>query len=288
MTSESEGDEKLQPPPRSLGRWRLREEGGALFGADSVGERRAEIFRRAFGVDRVAEREAMIGTWRKRTAVSHAAIRAVLDGGPWEDDAFVALEEIAGPTETREAFLSRVPDLSARLRVVSELLGAASVLLHEGLRLPDPAQNFCIDGYGQPKLAGLEDASASNSSASNSSTSNASTSNPSTSNASTSNASTSNASASNGLDPRILELAASIDPNEARAARIRGASPADIEGLARELANVGKVAPSSFASDAARGERALSQSSRGRQMQIALFILAIALLVGVTLAIASR
>jgi hypothetical protein len=283
MTSESEGDEKLQPTPRSLGRWRLREEGGALFGADSVGERRAEIFRRAFGVDRVAEREAMIGTWRKRTAVSHAAIRAVLDGGPWEDDAFVALEEIAGPTETREAFLSRDPDLSARLRVVSELLGAASVLLHEGLRLPDPAQNFCIDGYGQPKLAGLEDASASNSSASNSSTSNAST-----SNSSTSNSSTSNASASNGLDPRILELAASIDPNEARAARIRGASPADIEGLARELANVGKVAPSSFASDAARGERALSQSSRGRQMQIALFILAIALLVGVALAIASR
>lgn len=273
MTSESEGDEKLQPPPRSLGRWRLREEGGALFGADSVGERRAEIFRRAFGVDRVAEREAMIATWRKRTAVSHAAIRAVLDGGPWEDDAFVALEEIAGPTETREAFLSRDPDLSARLRVVSELLGAASVLLHEGLRLPDPAQNFCIDGYGQPKLAGLEDASASNAS---------------TSNASTSNASASNASASNGLDPRILELAASIDPNEARAARIRGASPADIEGLARELANVGKVAPSSFASDAARGERALSQSSRGRQMQIALFILAIALLVGVALAIASR
>jgi hypothetical protein len=258
MTSESEGDQKLQPTPRSLGRWRLREEGGALFGADSVGERRAELFRRAFGVDRVAEREAMIATWRKRTAVSHAAIRAVLDGGPWEDDAFVALEEIAGPTETREAFLSRDPDLSARLRVVSELLGAASLLLHEGLRLPDPTAGFCIDGYGQPKLAGLEDASAAT------------------------------ASASNDLDPRILELAASIDPNEARAARIRGASAADIEGLARELANVGKVAPSSFASDAARGERALSQSSRGRQMQIALFVLAIALLVGVALAIASR
>ncbi len=264
MTSESEGDEKLRPTPRSLGRWRLREEGGALFGADSVGERRAEIIRRPFGVGEVAEREAMIATWRKRTAVSHAAIRAVLDGGPWEDDAFVALEEIAGPTETLEAFLLRDPELSARLRVVSELLGAASLLLHEGLRLPDPAQNFCVDGYGQPKLAGLEDASASNASASNASV------------------------APDGLDARILELAASIDPNVARAARIRGASPADIEGLARELANVGKVAPSSFASDAARGERALSQASRGRQMQIALFILAIALLVGVALAIASR
>lgn len=257
MTSEpitSDGGESKAQTPRRLGRWRLREEGGALLATDSVGERRAEIVRRAFGTSRVAEREAMIGTWRKRTSVSHAAIRAVLDGGAWEDDAFVALEELAGPTETVEAFLARDVDLSARLRVVSELLGAASLLAHEGLRLPDPALDLSIDGYGQPKLAGLEDATASK----------------------------------DGLDARILELAASIDPNVARAARVRGASAADLEGLARELANEGKVEPSSFASDAARGERALSQSSRGRQMQIALLILAVALLVGVALAIASR
>lgn len=247
--ADDRGAEK--PLPRSLGRWRLREEDGALVASDTVGERRAEIVRLPFGGD-AAAREARIASLRARTSIAHAAVRSVLDAGPWEDDAFVALEALAGPTETIEAFLARDPDVPSRLRVVSELLGAASVLAHAKQTLK--AVEVRVDAYGQPKLLGLEDAS----------------------------------EGDGELDARTLALAASIDPDAQRAARVRSATRADLEPLARELGRDGKVVATSFASDAARGEAALDGPARSRQMQIAMVVIAVALLVIVVVAIASR
>jgi len=228
------------PPPNTLGRWKVREVDGVLQGTDSVGERRAEIVRRTF--DDAGAREAAIATWRARTSISHPALRAVLDAGAWQDDAFLALEAIESPTSSIEQFTTSQPDAAARLRVVSELLGAASTLAHGKLRLA--SIEAVIDGYGQPKLLGLEDAMPDE----------------------------------GALDTRILELAASFDEDTTRADRIRGADAAALEDLGRELARDGKVTPTSFASDAARGEAALAPAARGRQMQIAMVVIGVSLL----------
>jgi hypothetical protein len=229
------------PPPSTLGRWKVREVDGVLLGTDSVGERRAEIVRRPFGD--AAARDAAIATWRALTSVSHPALRAVLDAGAWQDDAFLALEAIEKPTSSVEQFTAAQPDQAARLRVVSELLGAASTLAHAKLRVTNI--DAVIDGYGQPKLLGLEDAS----------------------------------EGDGGLDTRITALAASIDDDIARSGRIRGADGAALEDLGRELARAGKVTATSFASDAARGEAALGPAARGRQMQIAMAVIAVSLAV---------
>lgn len=232
---------KSTPPPSTLGRWKVREVDGGLEGTDSVGERRAEIVRRTF--DDAAARDAAIASWRARTSIAHPALRAVLDAGPWRDDAFLALEALEAPTSSIAQFTESQPDAAARLRVVSELLGAASTLAHAKLKLE--SVECVVDGYGQPKLSGLPDASPSD----------------------------------GALDPRILELAASLDDDAARAARIRSADPDALEDLGRELARDGKVVPTSFASDAAKGEAALGPAARGRQMQIALVVITLSLLV---------
>ena len=135
--------------------------------------------------------------------------------------------------------------------MVSELLGAASTLAHARLRLA--SIDAVIDGYGQPKLLGLEDASPDE----------------------------------GGLDTQILELAASIDDDAARADRIRAADASALEALGRELSRDGKVTPTSFASDAARGEAALAPAARGRQMQLAMVVIALSLLVVAVVAFAA-
>lgn len=236
--------------PRMLGRWRVKREDGVIAATDTVGERRGEVSKLTFGQD-AAGRDAAIARLRARVPLSHAALRAVLDAGPWGlEDAFVALEAL-GPTEPLEAFVERA-DAPARVRVVSELLGAASVLARASLKLKDVV--VVVDAYGQPKLLGLEDA----------------------------------IEGDGELDARVLDVAASVDPDAARALRIRAARAADLEALGQELARAGKVVATSFASDAARGEAALDAPARSRQMQIALVVIALALSVIVAVAIAAR
>lgn len=251
--AESPVTEERKPAPRSFGRWRTKDADGVLTATDTVGERRAEMAVRAVGTE--AERDAAVTMWRERSVVSHPAIRAVLDAGAAQAEgegaeSYVALEQIEPPSQTLDAWLAGSPDRTARARVASELLGAASVLTHHHLRLPDA--KAVVDGYGQPKLLGLEDATA----------------------------------GASQLDERILKLAARVLPEHA--SRMENATTADVEAVARDIAKDAKGPPTSFAGDAARGEEALSGVARSRQMQIAGIVIAIALAVIVVLALLAR
>jgi hypothetical protein len=108
------------------------------------------------------------------------------------------------------------------------------------------------DGYGQPKVLGLEDATG----------------------------------GAAHLDARLLKLAGEVLPEHA--ARIEGATEKDVEEIARVVAAEARGTPTSFAGDAARGEQALSGAARSRQMQIAGVVIAIALAVIVVLALLAR
>lgn len=237
-------DERLPELPRKLGRYRVREwieDGVRVRATDTIGERSAELVRVPFGVERAAEREAAIARWRGHTAVSHPALRAVLDGGPWEDDAFVAEEELAEPTSELTPWLGSA-DRAAKARVAAELLGAASTLAEKKLRLTTIA--VVVDAYGEPKLAGLRAAE----------------------------------DGDGTLDGRILELAASVLEGEL-AAQARSVTAETLPALLAALAKEAGGPTTSFAADVARGEDAMSAAGRTRQMSVALVLIGAALAV---------
>jgi hypothetical protein len=246
-------DERLPELPRKLGRYRVRAwiDGGLRVRAtDTIGERAAELERVPFGIARTAEREAAIARWRIHGAVSHPAIRALLDAGPWEDDAFVAEEELSGPVSEFATWRAAADD-RAKARCAAELLGAASVLAAHRLRLPEIEVR--VDGYGQPKLEGLRRAE----------------------------------DADGALDARILALASEALDGELAAA-VRSADPETLPGLLAALAKRTGGPLTSFAADVAMGEAALGRAARSRQMSVALALIGLAFAIVVAAAYLAR
>jgi hypothetical protein len=247
-------DDRLPELPRKLGRYRVQgwieEQPGVARGKDTVGERGAALRRVAYGVERAEAREAAIARWRSHATVTHPAIVAVLDAGPWEDDAFVAEEELAQPARPLAEWM-RDPDVPSRFRVAAELCGVASTLAQKKLRLL--SLDAVVDGYGQPKLLGL-------------------------------------AAAEDGdgaLDGRILELAASVLPEDRRE-RVRTATPTTLPALLAELSEEAEVPMTPFAADVARGEEEMSTAARSQQMTVALIVIGLSLAVVVVVAWLSR
>lgn len=244
--------EKEPVLPARLGRYRVRswvDAGSVAQASDTIGERSAELTRVPFGVERAEARDEAIARWRSLTSVAHPALRAVLDSGAWEDDAFVAEEELASPVTPLPAWDG---DDAARSRVIAELLGAASVLAEKRLRLSSVEAS--VDGYGQPKLAGLRDSTEGDGS----------------------------------LDARIVELAAGVARDEALGARVRSVTQAGLPSLLAELARASGHPMTPFAADVARGEQGLAGPARSRQMTVALVLIALAFAVIAVLALAAR
>lgn len=244
--------------PRTLGRFgRLAPMAGddaRVAAVDGVVDRAVEIVRIPFGPSRRAERDARVALLRERTSVVHPAVRAVMDGGEWDDDAFAALELLFGERPL-EAWLGEADD-SARARVAAEILGAAAVLSDRGIAL-EGAPAVVVDDYGQPKVLGLEHALASDP-----------------------------ARAAATLEA-LAERAASAAP-AAVAARIRGATTAPARAaIAAELERSARSgASSSLTADAARGEAMLSAATGSRHMLVGLAVLCFfALLVSAALVI---
>jgi hypothetical protein len=246
-------DERLPELPRMLGRYRVREwiePGLRVRATDTIHGRSAELERVPFGVERVAEREAAIARWRAHGALSHPAIRALLDAGPWQDDAFIAEEEIAAPVSEPAPWLAGA-ESEGKVRWAAELLGAASVLAEKRLRLPEIA--VVVDGYGEPKLAGLSRAE----------------------------------DGDGALDARLLALAAEALEGEL-AEQVRRANPGTLPALLAVLAQRAGGPQTSFAADVAKGEAALGRAARTRQMTVALVLIGLAFAVIAAVALFAR
>jgi len=231
--------------PKTIGRFgRLAPMAGEdtrIVATDGVVEREVEIVRLPFERARRAERDALLSLLRDRTSVVHPAVRAVMDAGEWDDDAFAALELLRGETPL-ETWLSGA-DAAARARAAAEILGAAAVLSERGIALEEPPR-IVVDDYGQPKVLGLEHARASE-------------------------------PARTAVTLESLVASAAFAAPAPFAVRIRGASTASaraVVGADLERA-AGSGARSSLAADAARGEARLSAATGSRHMLVALAVL---------------
>lgn len=234
------------PLPRALGRFGrvapMPGDDARTVAVDDVTEREVEIVRVPFGRDRRAERDAAVRRFRERTTVVHPAIRAVVDGGEWDDDAFVALDVLRGETPLAGWLASA--DGPARARAAAEILAGAAVLAARRLSFAvDP--EILVEDSGQPKILGVE-------------------------------------RALEGDDARVaateaelVELAATAAPT-GWSARIRSATSAALrESMGAELEREGRGGPvSPFTADVARSDAALARGASSRQMLIGLGVIA--------------
>lgn len=161
----------IAPLPQTLaGRYRPRwkdpppgaPEGAApsLVARDTRVDRELDLVRIRFGADRAEARDALVSALEARTTVLSPALVAVYDAGEWGDDAFVALEQLAGARSIDET-LSALPSFAERLRWARGLADAAVAV--DDAKLSLPASDWAeasIDAYASARVRGLERAEA--------------------------------------------------------------------------------------------------------------------------------
>ncbi len=161
-------DDEAKPElPRTLGgrykpRWKDAPSGSpddakpSLVARDTIVDRELDLERVVFGPERASERDALVSELKARTTVLSPALVAVHDAGEWDDDAFVALEQVEAGRTIDDA-LTAYPSIAERLRWAKALAEAAVAVDEAGVSLTrDDWAATVIDAYGLPRVRGLE------------------------------------------------------------------------------------------------------------------------------------
>lgn len=160
-------DEAKPELPRTLGgryrpRWKDPPSGSpedakpSLVARDTIVDRELDLVRVPFGADRAKERDALVSELKARTTVLAPSLVAVHDAGEWEDDAFVALEQVEAGRSLEDA-LAASPSLTARLGWAKAIADAAVVLEDAGLSLSaSDWSDLVVDAYDSPRVRGLD------------------------------------------------------------------------------------------------------------------------------------
>lgn len=131
-----------------------------LVARDVVLDREFDLVRVEFGPERLEERDAFVSRTRARTTLLAPAFVAIHDAGGWADDAFVLLERVGQEEPLEVALASADVPRSTKERWLQTLLAGALVLDRAGLALTERDwASAALDGYGVPRVRGLERAS---------------------------------------------------------------------------------------------------------------------------------